>query len=698
MALAALVPAFAIVMRDQAVERRQARDRVLQENLRLTRLAADQVASAFIGAQRFLQTFSLLPGLASFNPADCAQVAATALRDHPNFSALAMVKPDGAILCSSAGARGLRPVADRDWFRRVMRAKTSVLGEYQISQINGSPVIVVAHPIFDVAGRVQRVLALGIELGGLEQFMSTVKLGKESTISVFDRNRTIVARHPDGERWMGKSVPATQGVQRLFRSEDVDITESIGVDGVRRLYATVPVNTGFDTGLYVGIGIESTAAFAGLNQLLWQQLALLAFLSVTVIGVTLVAGQLFVVRPLDELRAVANRVASGDFSARAHLAGGVSEIRALSDAVDSMAAGLEVREREGERAAAVLRDGEARNSAILDSALDCILTIDTSGRLLDFNPAAERVFGFRRQDVIGREMAELIVPPDLREAHRAGLARYLTTGQQTVLNRRVELRAMRADGSEFPIELSIVPISIAGTQTLFTANLRDITARKEAAAAAAERARMTALTADVGVALNRHESLRASLQACAEAVVQHTGAALARIWTVNSAASVLDLQASAGLYTHVNGAHARIPVGQFEIGRIARDRKPTLTNQVIGDADVHDQEWARREGMVAFAGYPLMIGEQVVGVIALFARHKLAEPVLTTLGSIADHLALGTRRHHAEEGQRIQARQLERTEAEFRSLFAANPLPMWVYEIATWQFLEVNDAAVERYG
>src|SRR5580693_3330464 len=100
MALAALVPAFAIVMRDQAVERRQARDRVLQENLRLTRLAADQVASAFIGAQRFLQTFSLLPGLASFNPADCAQVAATALRDHPNFSALAMVKPDGAILCS----------------------------------------------------------------------------------------------------------------------------------------------------------------------------------------------------------------------------------------------------------------------------------------------------------------------------------------------------------------------------------------------------------------------------------------------------------------------------------------------------------------------------------------------------------------------------------------------------------------------
>ena len=85
------------------------------------------------------------------------------------------------------------------------------------------------------------------------------------------------------------------------------------------------------------------------------------------------------------------------------------------------------------------------------------------------------------------------------------------------------------------------------------------------------------------------------------------------------------MQASAGLYTHLNGAHGRVPVGQFKIGRIARDRKPHLTNSVVGDPEVSDQEWARREGMVAFAGHPLIVGERVVGVMAMYLDQ--ADPI-----------------------------------------------------------------------
>src|SRR5205823_5659845 len=75
-----------------------------------------------------------------------------------------------------------------------------------------------------------------------------------------------------------------------------------------------------------------------------------------------------------------------------------------------------------------LRQSEARKTAILDTALDCIITIDHEGKVVEFNPAAERTFGYRRADVLGREMAELIVPPALRERHRRGLAHYLATG------------------------------------------------------------------------------------------------------------------------------------------------------------------------------------------------------------------------------------------------------------------------------
>jgi PAS domain S-box-containing protein len=127
---------------------------------------------------------------------------------------------------------------------------------------------------------------------------------------------------------------------------------------------------------------------------------------------------------------------------------------------------------------AALKSSEARKAAILDSALDCIVTIDHEGYITEFNPAAERTFGYRRKDVMGRLLADVIIPPSAREAHQHGLARYLRTGEPRVLGRHVEMRAMRADGSEFPVELAITRIPLEGSPS-FTGYLRDITERKQ---------------------------------------------------------------------------------------------------------------------------------------------------------------------------------------------------------------------------
>jgi PAS domain S-box-containing protein len=126
-----------------------------------------------------------------------------------------------------------------------------------------------------------------------------------------------------------------------------------------------------------------------------------------------------------------------------------------------------------------LKRSEARNAAILDSALDCIVTMDHEGCVTEFNPAAERTFGYRRQQVLGKSMADIIIPPSLREQHKRGLAHYLATGEERVLGRHLELTAARADGSEFPIELAITRISLDGPPS-FTGYVRDITARKRA--------------------------------------------------------------------------------------------------------------------------------------------------------------------------------------------------------------------------
>jgi PAS domain S-box-containing protein len=134
------------------------------------------------------------------------------------------------------------------------------------------------------------------------------------------------------------------------------------------------------------------------------------------------------------------------------------------------------------KAAAALREGEAHARAILDAALDAVITIDYRGRVLEFNRAAELTFGYRRAEVLGEELAELIVPLEHRQAHRQALARWTaqgpTAGAGTLLGRRIEVTAVRSDGSEFPAELAISRVDVPGAP-IFTACIRDVSERRD---------------------------------------------------------------------------------------------------------------------------------------------------------------------------------------------------------------------------
>ncbi|HEX2232948.1 MAG TPA: SpoIIE family protein phosphatase [Thermoleophilaceae bacterium] len=134
---------------------------------------------------------------------------------------------------------------------------------------------------------------------------------------------------------------------------------------------------------------------------------------------------------------------------------------------------------EAMRATEALRASEADKSAVVESALDSLITIDHEGRVTEFNPAAEKTFGYSREEALGREMAELIVPPSLRERHRAALRRYVETEEPTIIGRRLELTGMRADGSEFPVELALARIGDHSPPTV-TGYLRDISERRHA--------------------------------------------------------------------------------------------------------------------------------------------------------------------------------------------------------------------------
>jgi PAS domain S-box-containing protein len=127
-----------------------------------------------------------------------------------------------------------------------------------------------------------------------------------------------------------------------------------------------------------------------------------------------------------------------------------------------------------------IRESEAVKTSIFETALDAVISIDAAGDIVEFNPAAERMFGYRRADVLGKEMAPLVIPPTLRDAHRGSLQRVVGGEEPRLLGQRLELTAQRADGSEFPIELSITALAVEhGHRARFTGFVRDITSRKE---------------------------------------------------------------------------------------------------------------------------------------------------------------------------------------------------------------------------
>ena len=224
----------------------------------------------------------------------------------------------------------------------------------------------------------------------------------------------------------------------------------------------------------------------------------------------------------------------------------------------------------------------------------------------------------------------------------------------------VAVEAMKAGAQDFLTKGNLRRLVPAIQRELRDAEVRR--ERRRAQTALVERARLAELTSDVGMALTRGAAARETLQLCVEALVRHLDVAFARIWTLDETTHTLELQASAGMYTHLDGPHSRVPLGQGKIGVIAQQRRPHLTNQVAGDPQVDDQEWAQREGMVAFAGFPLVVQERVLGVMAMFSRQPLSEFVPKALASVASAVAVGLERKRAEEALRQSEERLRQAQ------------------------------------
>ena len=304
-----------------------------------------------------------------------------------------------------------------------------------------------------------------------------------------------------------------------------------------------------------------------------------------------------------------------------------------------------------------------RNELLLNAAGDGIFGLDLQGSITFVNPAAARMTGWEAGELVGKPASSIC--HQLRATRSAGgqNGQFLmpTFHDSSILIGDSD-QFRRKDGSTFPVEYTSTVIRETHNSMGAVILFRDITDRKHREVIRSRQGRQAALRADIGFALAESDTLRTILQKCAQAIVKHLEGAFARIWTLDADERILELQASAGIYTHTDGHHGRIPVGTHKVGLIAKHRVPEMTNDLLTDPNVTDREWVRREQMVAFVGFPLFVENRLVGVMAMHSRNRLPDDTFELLGSVVDSIAQGIVRKRAEEKVEEQAALLDKSQ------------------------------------
>lgn len=321
-------------------------------------------------------------------------------------------------------------------------------------------------------------------------------------------------------------------------------------------------------------------------------------------------------------------------------------------------AGIEIDITARKRTEEALRESEVRYSSLVSQATDIIYTAGLDGRFTFVNAAACELMGYEEQELLGKHYLELI-----REDARAKAQQfYREQLSAQIPSTYYEFPAMTKRGEERwvgqHVRLRLAEGRVAGVEAI----TRDITARKVAEQALEERAKCAAFAAEVSLLLNHDEPLDCLLQRCTDAAVEHLGAAFTRVWLLKPGdlcadchkASLcrdrticLHLHASSGLSTNLNGEYRRVPVGALKIGRIAQGQGALFTNDVLNDDRLPNKAWMKEHGLRSFAGFALMVENQVFGVLGLFSRDVISEPMRQTIESVCNGLAASIARKQA---------------------------------------------------
>ncbi len=468
----ALLPAYGFILYTVFDARQQAAEHARENARWLTRLMATEQKNLIELIHQQLRGLAQLPVVRRPDlAAQCRRHFADLRAQNVFYANLGVIDANGTLRCSALPFTRPVNLSDRDFFRDARRTRAFAIGGYHIGRVTGKGSANLAYPVVDAAGNATAVVFIALDLGVLaERLIETTSLPAGSTLTILNNQGMILARQPDQEKWVGKSLPEAPLIRTILAHGQEGATEENGFDGVQRMHVFIPFYSTAAKQVYVSAGIPTDAVYADANALLLRALLVLALVTVTVVVVTWVGGNKLVLRPMNALMDATRRLGRGNLGARTGLPHSTEEFGQLARGFDEMAQSIEERERR-ERAS------EARFTNIVNLAADAIISVDEDQRILIFNQGAQRIFGYSSAEAVGQPL-DMLLPARAAGIHRKHVRQFAAEPDPARdMNRRAEIHGRRKDGSEFPAEAGISKVQEDG-KFRFTVFLRDISERK----------------------------------------------------------------------------------------------------------------------------------------------------------------------------------------------------------------------------
>ncbi|WP_458012533.1 GAF domain-containing protein [Candidatus Solincola sp.] len=625
----AFLPAFVLLFLHSIERRRDVVDTARLEAFRLTENVAAEYVQRVDDIRRLLSLLSYVPEVRGRNWKESSALFGELLARSPELVNVIAVDADGNVVASAVPYQGPLNLSDRSFFQRAVQTKEFSIGDYVVGRITGKPLLPFALPVLNEKEEVVFLLVAAWDLSWLEKMADSFFLPEGSVLTVVDGMGTVLARYPEGEGYVGTTVPEAPVVKAMLEEAGGGSMNEVGLDGVRRLYVHRPIMPEVETGrVYVCLGFPEEEIYGPANRTLAWELAILAVFAALVILLAYALSGVFIIRPISNLQKAVQELERGNLRARSGLSGALGEMGHLAKSFDRMAESLQARVEERDRAEARLRENEKRLSDIVTTVPVGIITTDSRGEVGFVNRAALSILGSEEEAIIGRSYEDLFAKVTTLDGHplpaeEHPFRRILDAGMEF---RDVEYLVELENGTTRALSFSGLPLRDEEENVMgVLAAVEDVTERHRSRERARRLGLLYAVLSEVNRAIVHLKEKQLLLQEICRILVERGLFRMAWVGWLDPSSLVVEPVAVAGDRTgyarEISVRADDSPLGLGPTGRAVVEGHPVICDDVENDPRMEPwRDKLLRAGFRSSGAFPLRREGKVVGVINVYAH------------------------------------------------------------------------------